>query len=259
MRKNVASQNIAVQMNSRTDGSPLTASVSAFVTGDAGAQTAGGGTLTHKGNGHWNYAPTQAETNFNHIAFTFTHAIGVNQTVNVYTVSFDPHDTADLGLTALDVAISTRASQASLDVVDDFIDTEVAAILAAVDTEIGTIIAAVAAVQADTDDIQTRLPAALVGGRMASNAEVVGDKTGYALTAGERDSIAAAHLDLANGVETGLTVRQHDRIVQAAVAGKSSQHAAGTPKYRDLADTKNRIDATTDADGNRTAVALDAT
>jgi hypothetical protein len=36
---------------------------------------------------------------------------------------------------------------------------------------------------ADTNDIQTRLPAALVGGRMASNAEVVGDKTGYALSA----------------------------------------------------------------------------
>jgi hypothetical protein len=49
--------------------------------------------------------------------------------------------------------------------------------------------AALATVQADTDNIQTRLPAALVGGRMASNAEVVGDKTGYALTSGEEDAI----------------------------------------------------------------------
>ena len=45
-----------------------------------------------------------------------------------------------------------------------------------------TIESAIAGVQSDTNDIQTRLPAALVGGRMAANAEVVGDKTGYSLT-----------------------------------------------------------------------------
>lgn len=85
MKKNVASQNIAAQLNSRTDGSPLTSAVSVLVTGDNGTQTAGGGTLTHKGNGAWNYAPTQAETNFDHIAFTFTHTSGVDVTLNVYT------------------------------------------------------------------------------------------------------------------------------------------------------------------------------
>lgn len=109
MRKNVASQNVAAQMNSRSDGSPLTSSVSIFVTIDGGTQSAGGGTLTHKGNGHWNYAPTQAETNGNHIAFTFTHSTGVNQTVNVYTVSFDPHNTVRLGLTALPNAAAEAA------------------------------------------------------------------------------------------------------------------------------------------------------
>jgi hypothetical protein len=40
----------------------------------------------------------------------------------------------------------------------------------------------IAGIQSDTDNIQTRIPAALVSGRMASNAEVVGDKTGYALS-----------------------------------------------------------------------------
>lgn len=43
--------------------------------------------------------------------------------------------------------------------------------------------AALATVQADTDDVQARLPAALVGGRMDSNAALVGDKTGYELSA----------------------------------------------------------------------------
>lgn len=49
--------------------------------------------------------------------------------------------------------ISTR-----IDTIDDFVDTEIA-----------TLITNVAAVQADTDNIQTRLPAALVGGRMDSS------------------------------------------------------------------------------------------
>jgi hypothetical protein len=40
-------------------------------------------------------------------------------------------------------------------------------------------------IMADTNDIQARLPAALVGGRIAAIAEVVSDKTGYALAAAE--------------------------------------------------------------------------
>lgn len=47
----------------------------------------------------------------------------------------------------------------------------------------GTTVKTATDVETDTQDIQARLPAALVGGRIAANAEVVGDKTGYALTA----------------------------------------------------------------------------
>ena len=108
MRKNVASQVVAGQVNSRVDGSPLTSAAVIFVTGDGGAQGAGGGTLVHEGNGCWSYVPTQAETNFNHVAFTFGHATGVYNTVNVYPVAFDPYDVVDLGLTNLDAAITTR-------------------------------------------------------------------------------------------------------------------------------------------------------
>jgi hypothetical protein len=85
MRKNVASQVVCGQMNARADGAPLTTSVTVYVLGDGGAQGAGGGTTTHEGQGCWSYVPTQAETNYNHIAFTFVHATGVNVTVNVYT------------------------------------------------------------------------------------------------------------------------------------------------------------------------------
>ena len=44
----------------------------------------------------------------------------------------------------------------------------------------------------------------------------------------------------------------------AALLGKASGLPTA-PKYRDIADTKNVIDATTTTDGNRTAVTLDLT
>lgn len=53
----------------------------------------------------------------------------------------------------------------------------------------------IAAVKSGTDNIQTRLPAALVGGRMASNAEVVGDKTGYSITSNIKTNQALANFE----------------------------------------------------------------
>lgn len=85
MKKNTTGQVIGVQMISATDGSAFTGTVTAYVTGDGGTQNAGSGTVTHKGNGYHSYAPTQAETNYDHIAFTFTGSGAVPVTVQVYT------------------------------------------------------------------------------------------------------------------------------------------------------------------------------
>lgn len=52
-------------------------------------------------------------------------------------------------------------------------------------THVGGTLQTAGDIMADTNDIQARLPAALVGGRIAANAEVVGDKTGYALASAE--------------------------------------------------------------------------
>ena len=47
------------------------------------------------------------------------------------------------------------------------------------------------------------------------------------------------------------------RIMFAALAGESNGGGTTSHKYRDSADSKNRITATVDANGNRTAVTLD--
>jgi len=71
--------------------------------------------------------------------------------------------------------------------------------------------------------------------------------------------IANAILDLTSGVETSLTVREALRLILAASAGKLSGAATATIVIRNVGDTKPRITATVDADGNRSAVTTDGT
>lgn len=88
MRKNTAGQIIGCQLVSKTDGSAVTSgTTTVYVTGDGGTQGAGSvgsGACTHEGQGFWTYAPAQAETNYDHVAFTFTNAAAVPVTVQVY-------------------------------------------------------------------------------------------------------------------------------------------------------------------------------
>lgn len=59
-------------------------------------------------------------------------------------------------------------------------------------------------------------------------------------------------------VESGLTVRQALRLIAAATAGKISGAGGSTITIRNaVADTDNRIVATVDGNGNRTAITYD--
>lgn len=81
-----------------------------------------------------------------------------------------------------------------------------------------------------------------------------------ALAADAANEIADALLDRADAVETGLTPRQEMRLTAAASAGKLSGAATTSVVIRNaVADSKDRITATVDASGNRTAVTTDVT
>ena len=117
--------------------------------------------------------------------------------------------------------LSTLATAANLATVASYLDTEIGTIITAVGTTIQNQISAL------------------------NN-----------LTAAQ---IAAGLLDLTDGIETNWTVRQGLRIFLSALAGKVSG-AEDTPIiFRDVNDTKNRIVATVDSSGNRTAITRDAT
>ncbi len=84
-------------------------------------------------------------------------------------------------------------------------------------------------------------------------AVAAGSKTGYTLSS---VGVDAVHDDI---IEGSLTSRQIQRIVLAASAGKVTGGGTDTIICRDDADSKARITATVDANGNRTAVTKDGT
>lgn len=69
--------------------------------------------------------------------------------------------------------------------------------------------------------------------------------------------VADSLLDADDGVETGLTQRQALRLLISAMAGKLSGGGTTTITIRDYGDTKNRITATVDSNGNRSAITAD--
>jgi len=64
-------------------------------------------------------------------------------------------------------------------------------------------------------------------------------------------------LDLADGVETSFTMRQAMRLILSALAGRLNGAGGTTVNIRDVNNTKNRIEATVDSSGNRTATTYD--
>ncbi len=145
MKKNVAGQKIGCQMVTALDGSAFTGSVTVYVTGNAGTQavgSVGSGACTHEGNGYHTYAPAQAESNYDLIAFTFVGTGAVPASMQVYTSFPQTTDNMDaaavraaVGLASanLDTQIGTLATGSLLSTVASYIDTEVAAIKAKTD------------------------------------------------------------------------------------------------------------------------------
>lgn len=129
------------------------------------------------------------------------------------------------------VGLASANLDTQLGLIAGYIDTEVASILAAVDTE-------VAAIKLKTDNLPAS-PAA------------TGDA--MALTGAAVDAI------LDDAVDGVTTARQILRGIASALLAKASGLGTATAVFRDLADTKDRITATVDADGNRTAVVRDLT
>jgi hypothetical protein len=172
----------------------------------------------------------------------------------------------------LDVILDARASQASVDTVDANVDAilvdtgttlqaELDGIQATVDAilldtaEIGAAGAGLTALatQTSVNTVDTVVDAILADTGTDGVVVAAASKTGYALSAAGVDAV------LDEVVEGAYTFRELLRGIAAATLAKASGLETTTAVFRDLGDTKPRITATVDADGNRTAVTLDLT
>lgn len=110
------------------------------------------------------------------------------------------------------------------------------------------------ALQVHTNEITADLITAAVIADAAIDADT------FAAGAVDANALAADAVDeiLDEVVEGTLTMRQMLRIFMSALAGKSAVSGSNRT-FRDVADGKNRISATVDSDGQRTAVSTDGT
>lgn len=97
MYRNTASQYVAGHLVAKSDGSDVTSgTTNVYVTKDNGTQGAGAGSVSHKGNGCWEYLPTQSETDATHVAFTFVNSLAISATVNIYPTTLTDYADAIL-------------------------------------------------------------------------------------------------------------------------------------------------------------------
>ena len=182
-------------------------------------------------------------------------------------------DLLDTEVAAIKTVVDSNATK--LDTIDDFLDTEVAAIKAKTDQlTFGT----ANRVDAQVYGVET---GAITAGAIAADAIGASELAADAVTEIQSGLATAASITtLSDKVDTiddfldteiaaikavtdvlgisidGLTQTQFFRLIGAVLLGKASGLATTTAVYRALDDSKDRVTATVDVDGNRSAVTL---
>ena len=144
--------------------------------------------------------------------------------------------------TNLNATVGSRATQTSVDAVSGFVDTEVAAI------------------KAKTDNLPASFPTNFPNLLINSSGHL-SRVTLVDTTTANTDMINAATIAASVWVkvaEGSYTVLDLLKIISAVSAGKLSGEP-GSPVFRNITDTKNRVTGTVDGSGNRTAVTYDVT
>jgi hypothetical protein len=145
MTRNTAGQSVGAQMINAITGGAFVGTVTVYVTGDAGTQaigSVGSGLATSEGNGFYTYLPSQAETNYAVVAFTFVGTGAVPATIQIATLTaaqavalqaaaapgaisvLDLLTSAAAELNIFDAGTALEASQAAfiLQIANDYLD-----------------------------------------------------------------------------------------------------------------------------------------
>ena len=175
-------------------------------------------------------------------------------------------DWADGG--RLDLILDATATQASVDALNDLdatdIQTAAAAALTAYDgptnaemdagfTSLTTLINGLN----NFDPANDTVAHVTLVDTTTTNTDMRGTDSAYTGTPPSENDIATAILDLANGVETGVTVRQALRAIAAVLAGQIDNANESSETYEAIGNAgTNRVTVTVDEDGNRSSFTL---
>ena len=222
IRKNTASQIVKAHLVAVADGEDVTTgTTTVYVTAATGSQAAGSGTVTHEGNGVWSYQPTQAETNYDAVSYTWVNTAAVTVTKDYRPITLDDYKAT--GFSTLDAAgVRTAVGLAAADL----------------DTQLGDIDSKTTNLPSDPAD-QSLIIAATDA--IASDIEALNDVSVADILAGTGD--------------TGVSLAKMIEMVAALAAGKvTASSAAGvttlTYKKRD-GSTTSFTTVVTEADKTR--------
>ena len=182
MIKNLIGQSIGAQIITAADGSIFTGAVSVSYTLDNGVQAVGGGVApVHEGGGYHSYSPLQAETNADHIAYTFSGTGAISVTVQVYTQFPQTVDNNAIlaGLNNFNPATDTVANVTTVATTTtntDMRGTDSANTIAPDNTGIANILVDTAEIQAQVGNISTG--SAAISKRAAASVTTVGTPVG---------------------------------------------------------------------------------
>jgi hypothetical protein len=224
-------------------------------------------TVTDRGSGWYNLALTTAHTDtLGDLALHATAAGCDPSDLLLDIVAYNPEDAAGLGLSRLDATVGSRSTLTQAQIVSDatpFLGASIATIKGKTDNlpsdpaSTGDVTGAQSAIQGDIaalNDVSTADLLAQAGAALTTYAPATPADVTAALAT--LNDISVGDI-LAAVVEGTVTLEELLRIMLAALAGKASGGGTTTIRFRDRADAKNRIVATVDANGNRTAVTVD--
>ena len=258
MKKNVASQVVGVQMITAADGTAFTSATTVVVTVDGGTQSASGGTgPTHEGNGFFTYLPTQAETNGDHIGFTFTGSGAIPTTVQVYTTFPQTGDNFAIvdGAAGL-VAIDTVVDELKVAVITNAVGADISADMLTAQNDLDIITGAsgvnlLTATQASIDAIETDTNTTLQAELDAIQAAVITNAVGVDISA----DIATAQADL--DIITGASGVNLLTATQASIDAIETDTGTTLPALLPAALVGGRMDSNVGAiSGDATAADL---
>ncbi len=223
-----------------------------------------GGTATELSDGLYYYEATAAElSTLGALAFK-VEKTGVHTAIFQVgqVVPWDPYAVTNLGLTNLDATITSRlaptVASRTLDVTatgEAGIDWGNIGSPTTVQGLSGTTVKTATDVETDTADIQARLPAALVSGRMDSSVGAMAANvvTASALAADAVTEIVAGFMAFSH--DTGLTIKGFFRRLDALASGKATGLRSSVASYFMRDGSTEAIEAVQDSVQGTRAVA----